>query len=207
MSGMSTLSAALTLFLVMDSIGNVPVFSAMLNRVPAGRRSWVIIRENLIALLTLIFFLFFGQAVMGWLRISSPALTLSGGIVLFIVALDMIFPRRGGLVAGYDENSEPLIVPLAIPLLAGPSTVAIIMLLATQEPERWADWLLALMAAWFVGLIILLLAGKLQDLLGHRALQAIERLMGMILVVVAVQMAMDGVQQFMALPKLTAIQG
>ena len=206
MSRMSTISAAMTLFLVMDSIGNVPMFSALLRKVPTPRRTWVIVRENLIALVTLIFFLFFGQAVMTWLRISATSLATAGGIVLFIVALDMIFPRRG-LVGDHDENTEPLIVPLAIPLLAGPSTVAMIMLLATQEPSRWGDWLLALLAAWFVGLIILLLASKLQDWLGHRALLAIERLMGMILVVVAVQMTMDGIHQFLTLTRLTTLPG
>jgi len=194
---MSILSAAMMLFLVMDPIGNVPMLAAILRNVDNRRWSRVIIRENLVALATLLFFLFFGPTLMGWLSIRSPALTLAGGLVLFIVALQMIFPRRGGILNEDEIAGEPLIVPLAIPLIAGPSTMALVMLMATRAPERRNDWVIALLAAWGAGLVIFLLGSRLQKVLGPRGLAAAERLMGMILVVVAVEMLMTGVEHFL----------
>lgn len=194
---MSFFSAALTLFLVMDPIGNVPVFAALLKDLNTRRRCWVIVRENLIALAALLLFLVVGPTVMRLLGIGEPALKVSGGLVLLLVALDMIFPRSSRSKAP-DLDGEPLVVPLAIPMIAGPSAVAVVMLMMTQHPERWATLLLALLTAWTSGAMILLLAGRLQDLLSQRVLTALERLMGMILVVLAVQMSMSGVRDFIA---------
>lgn len=194
---MTILSATLTLFLVMDPIGGVPVFAALLKGVDNRRWSRVVLRENLIALVTMVFFLFFGPKIMGMLHIKEPALNVAGGLVLIIVALEMIFPGRGRSLTSSESESEPFIVPLAIPLIAGPSTLAVLMLMATQYPRQRMEWLLALLAAWAAGLTILLLAGRLHHLLGQRGLAAAERLMGMILIVVAVQMTMTGVGAFL----------
>lgn len=199
---MTVISASATLFLMMDPIGNVPVFATLLKDVEPRRRSAVVIRENLIALATLLGFLILGPLVMGWLHIGEPALNIAGGAVLLMIALQMIFPSRaggmaGGLaVGGAVDEGEPFIVPLAIPLIAGPATMAVVMLMATREPERRLEWVLAILIAWVLGLCIHLLAGRLRPLLGPRGLLAAERLMGMILLVMAVQMGLSGCELF-----------
>lgn len=193
---MSTLSAAITLFLMMDPIGNVPAFAALLKDVDARRRSTVVIRENIIALGVLLFFLLFGPSVMGLLRIEESALSMAGGVVLFIVALEMIFPGRRSSYHDPAVIGEPFIVPMAIPLIAGPSTMAVLMVMASSEPGRRHEWTIALLMAWTAGLIVLLMANRLRPLVGQRALSAIERLMGMVLLVMAVQMSMSGLRLF-----------
>jgi multiple antibiotic resistance protein len=193
----SILSAAITLFLMIDPIGNVPAFAAFLKDVDSKRRPAVVLRENLIALGVLLFFLLFGPTVMGWLHIQEAALGTAGGVVLFIVSLEMIFPGRR---AGYHDpavSGEPFIVPLAVPLIAGPSTMAVLMLMATRDPQNLRALTLAVLLAWTASLIILLLADRLRPLLGQRALVAIERLMGMVLLVLAVQMSMSGIAAFL----------
>lgn len=191
-------SAALTLLLVMDPVGNVPLFAALLKNVDRARWSWVILRENLIALVALLFFLLAGPMLMRYLGIEEPALNIAGGLVLVIIALRMIFPERGGLTSDEAGGGEPLVVPMAIPLIAGPSAMATVMLMATRAPQRRLECVGALVSAWVVGCAILLAAGRLQRLLGRRGLVAVERLMGMILIVVAVQMSMTGVERFVA---------
>lgn len=192
---MSFLSAAITLFLMMDPIGNVPAFAALLQDVDARRRSNVVAREHLVALGVLLFFLLFGPRVMGLLHIEESALSLAGGLVLFIVSMEMIFPGRR---SGYDPASrgEPFIVPLAVPLIAGPSTMAVLMLMASHDPNRRGIWMMALLVAWTASLIVLLLANRLRPLLGPNGLAALERLMGMVLLVMAVQMSMSGMRGF-----------
>ncbi len=193
---MTLFSAALLLFLVMDPVGNIPVFLSTLKNVEKKRRKFIILRELIIALLVLIGFLFGGRYVLQALQISDPSLTIAGGIILFLIALRMIFPGfRGG---GEEEmDGEPLIVPLAIPLVAGPSAMATVMLMMSQDPSRWQDWLIALTVAWFVSGVILLLANALSRFLGKRGLVAIERLMGMILITISVQMMLGGIKAFL----------
>ncbi|HOQ84271.1 MAG TPA: MarC family protein [Phycisphaerae bacterium] len=193
---MSIYSAAITLFLMMDPIGNVPAFAALLKDVDARRRSVVVVRENVIALGVLLFFLLFGPSVMGLLHIEEAALSVAGGVVLFIVALEMIFPGRRAVHSDPASSGEPFIVPMAIPLIAGPSTMAVLMLMASREPARRPEWTAALLIAWSAGLIVLLLADRLRPLMGARGLAVIERLMGMVLLVMAVQMSMSGLRGF-----------
>ena len=140
----------------------------------------------------LVLFLVAGRSILATLRISEPALTIAGGIVLFLIALKMVFPGAHGPL---DEETagEPLIVPLAIPYVAGPSALATVLLLASQAPERRADWFVAITVAWGASAAILLSGSRLAILLGTRGLTAIERLMGMVLVASAVQMVLDGV--------------
>ena len=194
---MTILSAALLLFLVMDPLGNIPLYLTALKNVPNERRTKVIMRELLIALAVMIVFLFAGQHFLSALKISEPALTTTGGVVLFLIAIKMIFPTVDGNHTLANEE-EPFIVPLAIPYLAGPSTIASLILIMNGEPERWLEWLAALMAAWFVCGTILLCATPLAKILRNRGLIAIERLMGMILVALAIQMLMNGTSQFIA---------
>lgn len=194
---MTIFSAALLLFLVMDPLGNIPLYLTALKSVEAKRRLFVIARELLIALLVMVIFLFAGQLFLSALHISEPALTMTGGVILFLIALKMIFPDHNN--GSPQNNDEPFIVPLAIPYLAGPSTLATLLLIMNNEPQRWPEWLIALAVAWSIAGIILLSAPFLAKVLRNRGLVAIERLMGMILVAISVQMLMDGVSKFVAI--------
>ena len=194
---MSILSAAILLFLVMDPMGNIPLFVTTLKNTPTERHQKIIRRELLIALFVLVLFMFTGQYIMQLLQISEIPLSISGGIILFIIAMRMIFPNRMGDKQYQEQDSEPLVVPLAIPLIAGPSAMASVMLLMSQDSTRWLEWLIALILAWTLSGIILLLSAQLSKLLGARGLIALERLMGMILTTVAVQMILTGIHKFL----------
>lgn len=197
---MSVYSAAITLFLVLDPLGNIPVFLSVLGNVEPERRRKIIIREMVIALVILAAFLLFGKFILRGMHISQPALSIGGGIVLFLIAIRMIFPRRSGESGSDtgDSEDEPLIVPLAIPLVAGPSAMAMLILLATQYPDRTGEWMIALVAAWFASALVLTSADLLRRALGRRGLAALERLMGMILTTMAVQMLLSGIELFVA---------
>ncbi len=194
----TVLSAAFLLLLVLDPFGNIPAFLAVLARVEEGRRKRVVARELAIALVVLVGFLFLGPYLLRALEIDEPSLTIAGGIILFIIALKMIFPgRRGGGV--FDEeldDGEPLIVPLAIPYVAGPSAMASVLLIVNRDPQRWPEWLAALLVAWAACGLILYFSSGLARHLGKRGLTALERLMGMVLTVLAVQMFLNGVSRF-----------
>jgi len=192
---MDIFSTALLLFLVIDPIGNIPAFLFILQSVPPERHRQILVRELFIALLALIFFLFLGQYVLAALQISQGSLGAAGGIILFLIAVRMIFPVPKGVFGEEADVGEPFIVPLAIPLVAGPAAMATLMLLMARDPNLWLMWLIALLVAWTVSGFILLSADQLARFLGRRTLIAIERLMGLILTAVAVQMLIDGVGQ------------
>lgn len=187
---MTVASAALLLFLVMDPLGNIPVYLSALKSVPQGRQRRIVARELLIAYGILVLFLFAGQYVLRLLRISDPALGIAGGLVLFLISLRMIFPGAEGTEE--HVKGEPFIVPLAVPYVAGPSAMATVMLLMSREPERWPEWWAALSAAWLLCAAILVLGSRLSRIIGQRGLVALERLMGLVLVAVAVQMFLEG---------------
>ena len=193
---MSIVSAAVLLFLVMDPLGNIPPFLVALKDVELSRRKRVLIRELLIAFAVLLVFLFFGSYILEIFQISGPSLSIAGGIILFLIALRMIFAGPEGVFAE-KLDQEPFIVPLAIPYLAGPSAMATVMLLVARDPNRWTDWIVALGVAWLASAIILLFAADLSRLLGRAGLTAIERLMGMLLTAVAVQMLLTGLHRFL----------
>lgn len=196
---MDTFSAALLLFLVMDPLGNIPLFMTTLKKVEEERQRLVVIRELLIALVVLVGFLFLGQYLLRLLQLSETALTTAGGIILMIIALKMIFPRRDASLEE-DVEGEPFIVPLAIPYVAGPSAMATALLLMSREPGRWPEWLLAVLIAWFASAVIIYFSGYFARFLGEKGLVAIERLMGMLLITVAVQMLLNGIGEFIAKP-------
>lgn len=193
---MSLLSAAVLLFFVMDPLGNVPLFLTALKDVPPARQRLVIVRELLIALLVLILFLFLGRFVLGVLHVSPQALTIAGGVILMLIALRMIFPSPETSLKE-QVHEEPFVVPLAIPYTAGPSTMATELLFMSREPERWPVWLGAVCIAWLASAVILYFSGNLRRVLGDRGLTAIERLMGMLLVTVAVEMLLSGIAQYL----------
>lgn len=185
----------MTLFFIMDPLGNIPVFNALLRKYPARQRTWIIAREMAFALAILLFFLYAGTGILGFLGLSRSSLSLSGGILLFIIALRIIFPRSRENQWGPVEE-EPFIVPLAVPMVAGPSAISVLLLLSSSAPERMADWTAALLLAWSGGTLILVLSPVMLRLLGERGLRAVERLMGMLLILIAVQMIMDGVTEY-----------
>ena len=195
---MTIYSAVVLLFLVMDPMGNIPFFLTALKEVDPHRRKRVIVRELLIALVVLILFLFAGQFVLTLLQISEPSLTIAGGIILFLIAIKMIFPTAERT---YERSlgGEPFIVPLAIPYVAGPSALSAVLFIMSRDAARWPEWLLAILVAWLLSGVILMAAQNLSNYLGERGLIAIERLMGMILITIAVQMTMTGMSQFLAL--------
>jgi len=168
---MDTLSAAMLLFLVMDPMGNIPVFVTFLGALEPRRARWVLLRELLIALAILLTFLLGGRHILTALRISEPALSIAGGVILFLIALRMIFAKPHELVDA--PEGEPLIVPLATPLIAGP------------------------IAAWVATAVVLFLASQFSRALGSRGLLALQRLMGMLLTTVAVQMFLSGLEAFL----------
>ena len=190
---MDILSAVITLFLIMDPLGNVPVFLAVLKQVPPERRRKILVREVLIAYAVLLFFLLVGESALRLLQIQQETISIAGGIVLFLIALRMVFPQTGTL----EESSagEPLVVPLAIPLIAGPSTLATLLLLRADTGSTLQLWL-AMTIAWFATAAILVAAPFFYRALGERGLIAMERLMGMVLVMISVQMFLNGVATF-----------
>lgn len=192
---MDTLSATLLLITIMDPLGNVATFVSGLRPVPPKRRLRVIARELLIALAILVLFLFLGPWLLGLLHLKQEALFISGGIVLFLIALKMIFPpsRRDA-----DEPMvEPFIVPLATPMIAGPSVLATLLVLVSTQPEQLWRWFAALMIAWGVTAAVLLCAPAIARVLKEKGSMAVERLMGMLLVMVAVQMLLNGIEHYL----------
>jgi multiple antibiotic resistance protein len=190
---MTLVTAFLLLLFLMDPFGNMATFQSVLGRVPAAGRRRVLVRELIFAYVLLLIFLFSGTAVMRALGLEQPAITIAGGVVLFLIALDMVFPSRGMKAA--DESEEPFIVPLAMPLIAGPSTIASILLLVSKHPGRLVEWWLALTAAWAVMSGILLASGWLLPKLGPKGARALEKLTGMLLIMLAIQMLLDGISE------------
>ena len=193
---MSVASAALLLFLILDPLGNIPVFLSLLRGIPPHRQRRILARELLIALAVLMGFLWGGKYALELMHLRQESVAIAGGIVLFLIGIRMIFPPPEGLM-GDIPGGEPFIVPMAIPLVAGPSGMAAVMLMGSNEPHRLGEWSLALLLAWAATAAILLCAPLLYRLLGRRALSAVERLMGMLLVAISVQMLLDGLSAYL----------
>lgn len=184
------------LFLIMDPLGNLPIFSSILRHIDPKKRRKVLIRELLIALFIMLAFLYAGEAILNFLNLRSESVSIAGGIILFLIAIRMIFPQEGG-VTGLAAGEEPFIVPMAIPLMAGPSVLAALILLAHTDGTRMVDWTIALIAAWGVSSLILLFNQLFTKVLGDKGLTAMERLMGMVLVMISVQMFLDGIASYL----------
>ncbi len=192
---MTLISAAATLLLILDPFGNIVIFNAILSRVPAERRRRVLLREVLIAYGILMGFLLLGARVLTFLGLQQSSLSLAGGILLFLIAIGMVFPNRGVQFGG-DEDDEPFIVPLATPMMAGPSGIAFLLLLASKEPGRLPEWITAVTLATAVSAAILVSGDRIARFLGPRGMRAAEKLMGMLLILIAVQMITDGVSLY-----------
>ncbi|WP_086981884.1 YhgN family NAAT transporter [Vibrio aphrogenes] len=193
---MEILSAAVMLFLIMDPLGNLPVILSILKHLDPKRRRVVLIRELSFALVVLLLFLFAGKSILNFLHIEAETLRISGGLILFIIAIRMIFPQPGGVV-GLAAGEEPFFVPMAVPMIAGPSVIASLLLLSSHSPDRMLDWSLALLLAWGATFLVLMFYSFFHRVLGEKGLKAIERLMGLLLVMMSTQMFLDGMKQYL----------
>ena len=192
---MDIVSATILLILVIDPFGNMPLVISVLKHVAAPKRAKVVLRECAIAYAVLLAFMFGGDKFMHLLRLSDNALAIAGGIILFLIALRMVFHHPEG-VFGDPPGAEPFIVPLAIPAIAGPSALATVMLMVSRDPSHRVAWIVALTIAMAIATLVLLGAYRLQRVLGERGMIAVERLMGLVLTAISVQMLLDGVQAY-----------
>jgi len=192
---LSFASAVVILLLVTDPIGNIPLFVTLLRRVERSRRVLVIARECAIALGVLLLFGLFGKALLDLFGLSDRSLNLAGGVILFLIALRMIFRNHEGIF-GESPLGEPFIVPLAIPSIAGPAAIATVVLLVSRAPQRLPEWLLAVTAAIAVCFLVLIFAERISRWVGERVLAAFERLMGLLLTAIAVEMLLRGIEGF-----------
>lgn len=188
-------SATILLILITDPIGNIPIFANALKHVAPERRPWVILREVLIAFVLLLTFMFVGDGFLRVMNLSELSLQIGGGVILFLIALRMIFPPPVSPETA-ETLVEPLIVPLAIPAIAGPSALATVLLLVSQAPERRMEWIAALCVTMTVSAVVLVLAERIQRVAGDRFVVALERLMGLVLVSVSIEMMLRGIKTF-----------
>jgi MarC family membrane protein len=190
-------SAVVILLLVMDPIGNIPLFVSLLRNVEPKRRVKVIVRECAIAFAVLVTFVFFGKPMLDLFGLSDSSLNIAGGVILFLIALRMIFKNEMGIFGDAGTVAgEPFIVPLAIPSIAGPTALATVILMVSRAPERVIEWIVALTVAMLVSVGLLIFAERISKLVGERGLLAFERLMGLILTTIAVEMLLRGIETF-----------
>jgi multiple antibiotic resistance protein len=188
-----TITVSATLFFILDPLGNIPTFHAILGGYSTRDKTRIIARELVISLFILMSFLLSGAKILSFLSLSQPSLNIAGGTLLFVIALKMVFP------VGTQEDTvitDPFIVPLAMPLLAGPSALAVLLLLSSSQPDKLVEWVLSLLMAWSAAFVLLVASPFLLHRLGDRTLHAVTRLMGMLLILVAVQMFLNGITQY-----------
>jgi MarC family membrane protein len=187
-------SATILLVLITDPVGNIPIFSNALKHVAPERRPRVILREIMIAFSLLLTFMFIGESFLRVMNLSKLSLQIGGGVILFLIALRMVFPPPYS--AEPEVMEEPLIVPLAVPMIAGPSALATVLLLVSQQPDKRAEWIGALCVTMLVSAVVLMSAERIQRVVGDRPVVALERLMGLVLVSVAIEMMLSGARVF-----------
>jgi len=192
----SFLSALVLLLLVLDPLGSLPIFISVMRVVEPGRRTHVALRESAIAFSVLALFMVGGQGFLNLMRLSERSLEVAGGVILLIIAMRMIFATGAEIYANQGPPREPFIFPLAVPLLAGPSAMATVLLLASRQPDRVLEWMGALTVAMLVSGTVLLLADRIRRLLGASVVSAIEKLMGLLLTAVAVEMILAGLKRY-----------
>jgi MarC family membrane protein len=191
----SFFSAFVLLLLVLDPLGSLPVFIPIMRNVPTSRRRWVAVREVSIAFAVLLAFMLLGDAFLRVMRLSERSLEVAGGVILLMVSIRMIFSAEGG-VYGTPDGKEPLIFPLAVPLLAGPSAMATVLLLASRQPDRLLSWVGALVGAMAVSGAVLLLCERIRRWVGDSVVSATEKLMGLVLTAIAVEMILAGLKKY-----------
>ncbi|MBK5144429.1 YhgN family NAAT transporter [Budviciaceae bacterium BWR-B9] len=192
-------SAIILLFLILDPLGNLPIFMSILKHIDPKRRRIIVIREMLIALVLMMLFLFTGEKILEVLNLRTETVSISGGIILFLIAIRMIFPSSDNAnTSGLPAGEEPFLVPMAIPLVAGPSILASLMMLSHQYPNKMGYLAIALFIAWALSAMILMMSDLFLRLLGEKGVNALERLMGLILVMISTQMFLDGIRSYLS---------
>lgn len=194
---MSIVTLTVTLFLLMDPFGNLSSYLSMVEGISPRRRRWIVLREMSIALIVTLIFYLIGEFVLSTLKISEPTVRVTSGVILFLIALKILFPSHDSLRANLPKE-EPFVTPLAIPLIAGPALLASIMLFAVSEVEH-TPLLTAIFLAWIPASLVLFFATSIHKTLGQNGLDAIERMMGMVLILLAIQRTLEGVQTFIPL--------
>ena len=191
------IATAGALFLLMDAPGNAPVLKSLMQQLPAHRRRPVLVRELCFVLLLLLFFYFLGKPLLGWMGISSSSLNLSGGIMLFIIAVGMVFPTKRSLHQNYTQT-EPLLVPVTVPIIVGPAAISVVMMQAAMATtgQQKAEGFLSIFLAWICSAVFLGISDMLLDLMGEKGTLALTRLMGTLLILLAVQMVLNGVTEY-----------
>lgn len=192
----SFLSALILLLLVLDPLGSLPIFIPIMRSVPRERRLRVAAREVGIAFAVLLAFMFLGDSFLRLMHLSERSLEVAGGVILIIIAIRMIFSHPGESAYGMETGKEPFIFPLAVPLLAGPSAMATVLLLASRQPDRVAEWIGALFTAMVISFLALTLADRIRKLLGDSVVSALEKLMGLVLTAIAVEMILSGLKRY-----------
>lgn len=199
---MELIALTVIFFFVLDPFGNLPMVSSILSKFDSKAQRRIILRESIFALILLLFFLFLGEPVLNFLSLDASTLSISGGFILLLMALGMLFPSKSVLSGPDDEQDEdPFIVPIAIPLIAGPSSLTYVMLLAKQHSDSMTSVGLAVFAAWALSCVILLMSPVLMKYLGNKGMRTMERLMGMILILISTQMLLDGFAEYFSLGK------
>ncbi|PPI88527.1 antibiotic transporter [Candidatus Pantoea edessiphila] len=191
------ISGTILLLLIMDPLGNLPIFMSILKYIEPKRRQIILIREMIISLIIMLLFLFSGETILNFLNLRTESVSISGGVILFLIAIKMIFPSYEDNNTGLPAGEEPFLVPLAIPLVAGPSLLATLMMLAHQYVNQIYIIIVSMLIAWGITLTILLLSELFLRILGEKGVNALERLMGLILVMLATQMFLDGIRVYL----------
>jgi len=189
------LSTAILIFFILDPFGNIPLLLSILKNIDKRKHSKIIIREMLIGFFILVTFLFFGENFLNIFHLETQAITIAGGIIFFVISLKMIFPSTdGGAMFSSKEDSDPLVVPIAVPMIAGPAALATLLVLAKTNSEHYGGLFISLLLAWGLSALLLLFSPYLYKLLREKGLTALERLMGMLLLIMSVQMFIDGIR-------------
>jgi len=192
---MSLFSLTLTLFLIMDPLGKVKQFLSILDGIPHRRQRLVIAREMIMALVAMMVFSLLGEYISAAFQVNKTTIFISAGIILFLTAIRILFPKEDHLPR--VPGNEPFLVPLAIPMIASPALLATIMLFSQAEPLMW-PMVYSILMAWGISSVLLIFSRPLRRILTQNGLLAIERLMGMVLVLIAVQRFLEGIVLFMA---------
>ena len=193
----SIISTAILLFFILDPFGNVPLVLSILKNTNKKEHTKIIIRETLIGLLILLIFLFFGENFLSVFHLETHSISIAGAIIFFIISLKMIFPDPNNELFVLKKGDSPLVVPIAIPMIAGPAAIATLLVLAKTNENNTGSLFISLLLAWFFSSLILISAPKLYKILKEKGLTALEKLMGMLLLIMAVQMFIDGIRSLL----------
>ncbi|HET7839075.1 MAG TPA: MarC family protein [Rectinemataceae bacterium] len=198
----SFISATVLLIVITDPLGNITPVLAALRGVEPPRRKVIILRECAIAFFVLLLFMFFGQQFLSVLQLKEETLKVAGGVILFLIAINMVFPGSGAKIAGAEGGREPFIVPIAIPLISGPSAMVTVMIISGSNSHRMLEWVFALLITIAVSAVVMLLSTRLQRILGDQVITAFERLMGLVLTAISIDMLLSGVAAYIRILQL-----